>query len=103
MATTEGRTTSKVAKNMNGVKLLPEAADLHVLEDEDMIRSLGRDKFVQLSIHGSQGWQQGVSKPLHKLFFNFLLSCFRDFGSRFADTPFPPIVNIETAEHSLDV
>ena len=35
--------------------------DLYILEDEDMIRALGRDKFVDLSIHGSQGWQNGVS------------------------------------------
>lgn len=57
MATIEGKTTSKVATNKTGTKLLPEAlaADLHVLEDKDMIRSLGRDKFVQLSKHGLQG------------------------------------------------
>jgi hypothetical protein len=54
---------------MIGAKLLPEvlAADLHVLEDEDMIKSLGRDKFVQLSIHDLQGWQQGVSTYSHNL------------------------------------
>ena len=48
MATTKGKTTSKVAKNRTGAKLYLEAlaVDLHVLKDEDMIRSLGRDKFV---------------------------------------------------------
>lgn len=35
--------------------------DLHVLEDEDMIRSLEREKFVEMCLHGSQSWQQGVN------------------------------------------
>ena len=54
---------SKVPKKRTMVNLLPKAlaVDLHVLEDENIIRSLGRDKFVELSIHGSQGWQHGVS------------------------------------------
>ena len=62
MASTEGKPAPKTAKNKSAVKLIPEAlaADLHVLEDEDLIRSLGREKFVELCIHGSQGWQEGV-------------------------------------------
>lgn len=85
MATNEGRIVTKFSKNKTGAKLLPEAlaADLHVLEDEDMIRSLGRDKFVQLSIHGSQGWQEGVSKPSHKLFCCFWVLHSRGLGSAF--------------------
>ena len=63
MASTEGKAAPKSARNKSGAKLLPEAlaVDLHVLEDEDMIRSLGREKFVDLCIHGSQGFQEGVS------------------------------------------
>ena len=58
MVTTEGKTASKISKNRSGAKLFLEvfAVNLHVVEDEDMIRSLGRDKFVQLSIHSLQGW-----------------------------------------------
>lgn len=102
MATNEGRIVTKFSKNKTGAKLLPEAlaADLHVLEDEDMIRSLGRDKFVQLSIHGSQGWQEGVSKPSHKLFCCFWVLHSRGLGSMFSDTPLLPGVE---SVHSPDV
>ena len=105
MATNEGRIVTKFSKNKTGAKLLPEAlaADLHVLEDEDMIRSLGRDKFVQLSIHGSQGWQEGVSKPSHKLFCCFWVLHSRVLGSMFSDTPLLPGVDTKTAVHSPDV
>ena len=63
MASTEGKAAPKSSRHKSGAKLLPEAlaVDLHVLEDEDMIMSLGREKFVELCIHGSQGWQDGVS------------------------------------------
>ena len=62
MASTEGKPAPKTARNKSAVKLIPKAlaADLHVLEDEDLIRSLGREKFVELCRHGSQGWQEGV-------------------------------------------
>ena len=73
MATTKVKSTPKRFKKWIAANLLPEvlAVDLHVLEDEDMIRSLDRDKFVQLSIHGLQGWQQGVSMPSQNLFIKF--------------------------------
>ena len=63
MASTKGRAAPKSARNKLGAKLLPKAVavDLHMLEDEDMIRSLGREKFVNLCINGSQGFQEGVS------------------------------------------
>ena len=91
MATTEGKTAFKVSKNMSGMELLPEAfaVNLHVVKDKDMIRSLGRDKFVQLSIHGSQGWQQGVNTPSHNLSYYFLLACFCFVGHKLAYTPIP--------------
>jgi hypothetical protein len=66
-----------MSKNKTSAKLFPEAfaVDLHVLEDDYMIQSLERDKFVELCIHGSQGWQQGVSTPHN--FSNFVaLGCF---------------------------
>jgi hypothetical protein len=65
MATPEMKSSSKAPRKWTTANLLPEAlaVDLYVLEDEIMIRSLGRDKFVQLSINGSQGWQHGVSVP----------------------------------------
>ena len=64
---------SKAPKKCTTTNLLPEAfaVDLYILEDEDMIRALGRDKFVDLSIHGLQGWQHGVSALLEHSF----LSC----------------------------
>lgn len=63
MASTEGKAAPKSARHKSGAKLLPEAlaVDLHVVEDEDMIRSLGREKFVDLCINGKQGFQEGVS------------------------------------------
>ena len=74
MATLEVKSSSKVLKIWTTANLLPEAlaVDLHVLEDEIMIRSLGRDKFVQLSINGSQGWQHGVSAPSQYILVSLL-------------------------------
>ena len=82
MATSELKTPSKTTRNRTAARLLPEAlaADWHVLEDEDMIKSLGREKFVELSVHGPQGWQPGVSTPSHNLFCCCLLPCFCLFG-----------------------
>ena len=73
MATPEEKSTPKGPKKWTTTKLVPKTlvVDLHVLEDEEMIRSLGRDKFVQLSIHGSKGWQQRVSVPSENLFIKF--------------------------------
>ncbi len=72
MATPEEKST-KGPKKWTAPRLVPKAlaVDLCVLEDEEMIRSLGRDKFLELSIHGSQGWQQGVSVPSENPFVIF--------------------------------
>lgn len=71
MASSEGKAAPKSSRHKTGANLLPEAlaVDLHVLEDEDMIRSLGRPKFVELCIHGSQAWQEGVSAFTYIPFF----------------------------------
>jgi hypothetical protein len=44
-------------------KLVPELLEynLHVLEDEDMIRWLGRESFVHTCINGPLGWQDKVN------------------------------------------
>ena len=57
------RPTPKVTLSWTTAKLVPEALEvnLHVLEDERMIAWLGREKFVELCIHGTSGWQHGVS------------------------------------------
>ena len=57
------KSTSKVVKHWTMANLLLEAlaVDLHVMEDGEMIRWLGKDKFVQLSIPSMLGWQPGVS------------------------------------------
>lgn len=61
---------SKTPKKMTMANLLPKALamDLYVMENENMIRALGNDKFVELSIHGSQSWQHGVSAPFQHTF-----------------------------------
>ena len=93
MATIEGKKPYKVSKKRSGAKLLPKAlaVNLHVLEDEDMIRALGRDKFVQLSMHGSQGWQQGVSIHSHNLSYCYLLALFCFVGHKLDYTPILPV------------
>jgi hypothetical protein len=55
MARSEAKVVGKMSKNKTSTKLLPEAlaVALHVLEDEYMVQSLERDKFVELCIHGS--------------------------------------------------
>ena len=57
------KSTPKVALTWTTANLVPEAlrVDLHVLEDDRMISWLGRKKFVDLCIHGTSGWQDGVS------------------------------------------
>ena len=57
--------------------LVPDAlyAQLHVLEDDRMISWLGRDKFVDLSIHGTNGWQyRGKCPCVSSYIFLFLNS-----------------------------
>lgn len=55
--------------------------NLHVVEDGEMIRWLGREKFVQLSIHGTLGWQIGVSAHSYYQigFFSYCLFKFEGF------------------------
>lgn len=47
-------------------KLVPELLEhnFHVLEDEDMIRWLGRETFVHTCINGPLGWQDKVQLHL---------------------------------------
>ena len=77
MATSESAVAVKKLKNKTSARLLPEAlaVDWHVLEDDVMIQTLGREKFVELCIYGSQGWQQGVSTPSHTFSNFFVLYC----------------------------
>jgi hypothetical protein len=43
-------------------RLVPEAleANFHALEDDDMIKWLGRATFVDICINGPPGWQDKV-------------------------------------------
>ena len=50
------------------------ATNLHILEDDHTILWLGKDMFVELSIHGTSGWQIGVSSLVFLHVSSFVLS-----------------------------
>lgn len=49
--------------------LVPEVLDHNfcALEDADMIRWLGREKFVDTCVNGTPGWQDNVRLCIHYL------------------------------------
>ena len=51
-------------------RLVPEAleANFHALEDDDMIKWLGREVFVDTCINGPPGWQDNVSHCVFSFF-----------------------------------
>lgn len=62
MASNKSPAVSTNALSWTTAKLVPELLDynFHVLEDDDMIRWLGRETFVHTCINGTLGWQDKV-------------------------------------------
>ena len=56
--------------------LVPEVLEynFHALEDEDMIRWLGRERFVDTCINGNLGWQDKVRLCIYMIALPLLIT-----------------------------